>query len=119
MFLSKGKTGPKKTKTKQKNKTNKTNQTNKQKNPNPTQTKPKNQKNPKNQKAKNGTDTEERAIWGLPHEGIHPVCRHQAQDTVAGAKRHLFDRSLVWLFPGRFSQELANAEVDAWNQPSD
>ena len=33
---------------------------------------------------KNGAETEGRAIWGLPHLGIHPVCRHQTMtDTVA------------------------------------
>ena len=31
----------------------------------------------------------------------------------------LADRNLVWLFLGRFGQQLTNADVDAYSQPSD
>ena len=68
-------------------------------------------------KKKNGAETEGRANWGVPHLGIHPVCRHQTQHC-CGCQEVLADRNLVWLFLGRFEQQLTNADVNAWSQPS-
>jgi hypothetical protein len=35
-------------------------------------------------------------------------------------QKALADRNLVWWFLGKFSQQLANADVDdAWSQPPD
>ena len=39
-------------------------------------------------------------------------------NTVAMVKRHL-TRNLVWPFLGRSGQQLTNADVDTWRQPSD
>ena len=67
---------------------------------------------------KNGAETEGRATGGLPHLGLHPVCRHQTLQCCYG-QEPLADRNLVWLLLGRSSQQLTNADVDAWSQPSD
>jgi hypothetical protein len=55
-----------------------------------------------------GTGTEGRAIRGLPHLGIHPVCRHCCSQ-----------ENLMCLFLGRSGQQLTSADVDAWSQPWD
>lgn len=61
---------------------------------------------------------EGKAMQGLPHLGIHPVCRHQTLHCCCGQEA-LADRNLVWLSLGRSGQQLTNADVNAWSQPSD
>ena len=67
---------------------------------------------------KNGTETEGRAIQGLPHLGIHNVCRHQTRHCCCG-QEGLADRNLVWWFLGRSCQQLTNADVDAWSHQTE
>jgi hypothetical protein len=71
---------------------------------------------PKKNKTKNEAETEGRAIQGLPHLGIHPVCRYQTAHCCCG-QEVLADIDLVWLLLGRFGQQLTNADADAWRQP--
>jgi hypothetical protein len=40
-------------------------------------------------------------------------------DTITIAKRHLLTGIWVWLVLGWFSQQLTNADMNAWNQPSE
>jgi hypothetical protein len=67
---------------------------------------------------KNGAETEVWAIWGLSHLDIHPGCRHQTLHCCF-CQEVLADRNLAWLFLGRSSQPLTNADVDTCSQPSD
>jgi hypothetical protein len=55
---------------------------------------------------------EQRLKEGLPHLGIHLVCRHQTQHC-CHCQEALADRNLVWLLFGRSAQQLTNADMDA------
>ena len=51
-------------------------------------------------------------IRGLPHSGIHPVCRYHTNSYTV-----VLVKNLVWLLFQESSQQLRNADVDAWSQP--
>lgn len=68
---------------------------------------------------KNGTENEGRANQGLPHLGIHHVCRYQTQCCCCCDQEVLADRNLVWRFLRKSGQQLTNADVYTWSQPSD
>ena len=57
------------------------------------------------QQKETNTETEGRAILGLPYLGIHPICKHHC----CCCQEALADRNLVWLLLGRSGQQLANA----------
>jgi hypothetical protein len=67
---------------------------------------------------KNGAETVGRAIRELPtwrsilSADTKPQYCCCCQETLG-------DRNLVWLFLGKFSQQLSNADVGTWSQPSD
>lgn len=65
----------------------------------------------------NGVKTERRDIQELPYLGIQAVYRHQTLKLLL-MLRGAYCRNLLWLFLGRFSQQLNNEDVDVWNQTS-
>ena len=66
----------------------------------------------------NEIENEDRASQGLAHLGIHHVCRHQTKYCCHRQEAHAH-RNLVWWSLGRSGQQLTNAGMDAWNQPTD
>jgi hypothetical protein len=62
-------------------------------------------------------EIEEKAIQRLPHLGIYPICSQQTQTLLI--PEVLADRSLIYLFLGRFCQSLTNTDADARSQPLD
>jgi hypothetical protein len=65
---------------------------------------------------KNGIETQGKAIKRQPHLGIHPFCICQTS-TLLLTKEVLAERSLIWLFPERFYQNLINTNADTQSQP--
>jgi hypothetical protein len=57
-------------------------------------------------------------IGEWPHLEIHHVCRLQTQNCCPDQKV-LVDRNQVWQLLGKSSQQLTNADVDVWSQPSE
>jgi hypothetical protein len=66
-----------------------------------------------------GAETEGKTIQRLPHQGIHPIYRHQTPGCYCGCWEVLADGSLIWLSPERLCQSLTNTETDAQSQPLD